>query len=226
MIVSAINNNKLYQKQLLAFLASLQKNAPSERVRVFLVNCDASYKAKVKRANSNVQVVHRKLKFGTSSKAIRGKMVCFRASALLSTLKSCKEPVAWFDTDILVRHSLAEFWQDVHAKAIKIMYRPEGNDRTHFQAGVFALGNSPEIVAMVRAWKRKIEALNRWYADQQWLYKITKAHDKVQHIDLPQRFNDWTFQPDSTIWHSKGAYFEDETFQREYQLYLPKSAKS
>lgn len=221
MIVTAVNNNPLYKEQLLALLASLRTNAPNEDIHAYLVNCDKSFAQQVVRTNPRVVVRNRSIAITEDPEVIRGTMVCFRATAILETLQIVDEPVAWFDADVLVRNSLEQFWRGVHDKALKIVCRPDTTEHKYFQAGVFALGNSPETIELVRDWKAVIENLNYWYADQLWLFKLTqKSQHKIELINLASQFNDQLFQSSSTIWHSKNSHFESIDFQNEYQHYL------
>jgi len=155
----------------------------------------------------------------------KGYMVCFRASCILDAMVHGK-PVAWMDTDTIVRRNLFPMWENINPDSFKIVYREKNPDKSKFQAGVFVIGVSNSTIRFIEDWNQHIVSINEWYADQLWLYRIWKKHPGVKMIKMPLSLNnvgdstkEHPFLKDSVVWHCKGAHFNHPVFQEEYQKY-------
>jgi len=226
MIITALNQDSFYLEQLLVLLTSISVNSPTERVSVFLVNFDVEMSQKLKEHFSDVVFEDRNINLGTNP---AGKMVCYRGSVVKECLERTKLPVAWFDTDIIVRGSLDIFWEKVKTNQLQVRYRgPDVALNIRFNAGVFAVGYSEQTLRFISEWGRIINKKSKWYEDQLQLYLIYKKFsDDVELIKMPQSFNDigyskndGVFRDDSLIWHCKKAHFYNKKFRKEYLMYL------
>lgn len=232
MIVTALNYNKFYFEQLLVFLTSVKLNSPGDIVSIFLVDFPEDVENKLKEVFGNFKFINRQLGLDTSNKKkVAGFMVCYRSLAVKECLEKYKEPVAWFDTDIIIRKDLKHFWSDVKTNQLKILYRgPKVPKDCRFQAGVFAIGYSDVTLEYISKWNSTIQASPRWFEDQKHLYLIYKKYSKkIELIKMSKEFNDVgskgkkdAFDDDSTVWHCKKKHFYNDKFRKEYLNYLKK----
>ena len=210
--------------QLKALVMSLHEHAPDERVVANLLDfeklpTDLCY------INPNVSIHYRDA--GTdkiSKKDITGFMWCYRSIVMRDMLKNHDEPILYLDTDILVRGSLDQFWEDIKPNSIKVMKRNTKEDISKFQAGVFAVGSSEETRAMMEHYNKVVQGNIYPFAEQEHLYKSwIKFKDIVTQVQLDECYNDWHFDSKSTIWHCKGKHFKEKRYQDEYQGYLSRA---
>lgn len=228
MIVTALNQDKFYLEQLLVLLKSININSPSEKVSVFLVNFDVRTEQKLRKYFDTVIFENRILDLGEDP---AGKMVCYRGAVVKECLERTKKPVAWFDTDIIVRGDLKKFWKNVKTNQFQIKYRGQSVKPTiRFNAGVFAIGYSKHTLSFISEWAQVISENSKWYEDQLQLYLIYKKYSKyIELLKMPQSFNDIgdsnsidVFRNDSLIWHCKKSHFYNKKFRKEYLMYLKK----
>lgn len=228
MIVTALNYDSFYFEQLLVLLTSISINSSNDVVSVFLVDFPKSIENKLKNVFSGFKFINRQLNV-KKKKNIAGFMVCYRSLVVKECLEIYKKPVAWFDTDIIVRKNLNLFWKDVKTNQLKILYRGDSKaDKSKFQAGVFALGYSEEILHYISEWNAVIQKSRRWYEDQKQLYILYLKYAKeIELIKMSIEFNDVgdftkdnSFNSNSTIWHCKKSHFYNERFRKEYLNYL------
>lgn len=226
MIITALNYDKFYFEQLLSMLASIRVNSPNDAASIFLVNFPLDVENKLNEVFSEFVFENRNLDVGNN---VAGFMVCYRSLVIKECLEKYKKPVAWFDTDVIVRKDLGSFWKDVNNNQLKIVYR--GDDvgpNIRFQAGVFAVGYSEATVKFISEWNSVVQSKHEWYADQLHLYLIyVKYSDSVELIKMPRTFNDIgdstrddVFDVGSTIWHCKKSHFYHERFRKEYLKYF------
>lgn len=229
MIVTALNQDNFYLEQLLVLLTSINVNSPTEKVFVFLINFDMELELKLKRCFNNVIFENRNINLGKNP---AGTMVCYRGSVIKECLEYTKKPVAWFDTDIIVRGDLSTFWKRVKTNQLQIRYR--GNNvktKVRFNAGVFAIGYSEQTLRFISKWNEVIIRKNIWYEDQLQLYLIYKEFSNdIELIKMSQSFNDMgdstnmdVFRDNSLIWHCKKSHFYNKKFRKEYLMYLKKA---
>lgn len=218
MIITATNYTPGRFDQLKVLLRSLAVNCPSEEVRVHLVGFNEI--PSLERVNPLCTAILDPIDV-KEIENLRGFMSCYRSGALSGALKEGKGPLLWLDTDIIVRKRLDHFWKDVSDNSFKIQWRDRDIVRTKFQTGVYALGNSSATSQMMEEFDTEVQKNTVWYADQAVLYTTyIKYKETVQHVQLGREFNDWYFDPSSTIWHCKNNHFKEEKFQVEFKRYL------
>ena len=179
MIVTATNYSDCRFDQLKVLLRSLYLTNSSNRVRVHLV--DFPFRPKLEVINPSCEVFMEQEDLD-NKKDVRGFMVCYRSRVILRALKSCEDPIAWFDTDILVRGSLEYFWRDVKSNSLKIMKRNSSRKDLQFQAGIFVIGNSSATTSMIEEFDEHLRCSFKWYEDQKALFSVyDKNKDKIKH---------------------------------------------
>lgn len=228
MITTALNYNNFYFEQLLVLLTSININSPDDIVSIFLVDFPKDIENKLKKIFNKFIFINRELNINTK-KDIPGFMVCYRGLVVKECLEKYKEPVAWFDTDIIVRKNLKSFWAGTKTNQLKIYYRGDDvPDKVKFQAGIFAVGYSDETMKFISEWSDIIQSDMYWYADQKQLYLVyNKYSDNIKLIKMSRIFNDIgdstrtdVFDNNSVIWHCKKSHFYHERFRKEYLKYL------
>jgi hypothetical protein len=228
MIVTALNYDPFYFEQLLVMLTSLKFNSPKDIASIFLIDFPKVEIEKLNKTFVDFEFVDRKLNI-SNLRDIAGFMVCYRTLVVKECLERYKKPVAWFDTDIIVRKSLDIFWSDVKTNQLKIFYRGDKvANNCKFQAGVFAVGYSEETLRYISDWNDVVQSKKRWYEDQLQLYLLyNKYSDKIQLIDMPIEFNDTRISKgkNSTLWHCKKGHFNEKQFRKEYLKYLKEAKK-
>jgi len=225
-IVTASDSNERSFEQLLVMLMSLRENSPEDYVTVHLVDCDKSHEEAVKKVHPSAFIETASCPEGVDK---RGFMVCYRASAVLKAVMTDNN-VAWFDADTIIRRDLDDFWKGVERGCLKILMRGGAQERSIFQAGVFAVGRSPEILEMLKWWDSKVSGVNEWYADQLWLYRAwDKFSNKVKLVFMPMSCNnvgdstkEKPFLEASMVWHCKSSHFNHPDYQKEYMKYAEK----
>lgn len=229
MVVTNASADKLYYSQLLAMLTSLSINSPETKACVFLADYPEDKVKFLKRRFPNYIFESRSLKRIDS----RGfSFIQFRADNLIECLEKYNKPVAWVDTDVIIRSGLEEFI-DVTPKQLKILYRGDHTtDKVKFNAGVFSIGCSEETKFFLADWKERITKNAKWgmgqlelwraYQDNKSsieLYKMSNTYNDLGGEDRPDAFADT-----SVIWHSKKGHFFHPKFQGEFQHYLREAA--
>ena len=226
MIITALNCDEFYYEQLLVLLTSIRTNSPDDDVSIFLVNFPSEVEKNLTEIFDGFMFENRKLDVGDN---IAGFMVCYRSLVIKECLEKYKKPVAWFDTDVIVRKDLEAFWEGVSTNQLKISYR--GDDvapKIRFQAGVFAVGYSEATIKFISEWNSIVQSKHEWYADQLHLYlTYMKYSDSIELIKMPRIFNDIgdstrddVFDAGSTIWHCKKSHFYHERFRKEHLKYF------
>jgi hypothetical protein len=225
MIITASSPDKFYFEQLLAFLASFEFNSPFHSHTVYLANYPGDITRNLRMAFPNTSFVNRELE------AIDGRgihFILFRINLIREIFKNRKEPVAWIDTDVIVRKKLDDFLK-IEPKQLKILYRGDKKpDKVKFNAGIFRIGYSKETAKMMDDWHDGLIKNTIWGMGQLELWKAYhKNRNRVELVKMPKRFNDIggndrpdAFDEESVMWHSKKAHFKNPKFQKEYQHYL------
>lgn len=202
--------------QFKAALASLAANAPVEWVYAYLVDFDEE--PDLRAINARCRAKMRSLGLDKPEDT-PGIMSCFRSTIVLDAMQEF-DAVAYLDSDIVVRGSLDELWDEVDRRNLKVMHRPEEPDNACFQAGIFVIGSGPETIEMMEDYDNIIQRENVFLREQEELYLSYKRHPKVELVPLDRKFNDWRFRPESKIWHCKARHFNSKVFQGEYQRWL------
>ena len=228
MIVTSLNYDSFYFEQLLVLMTSLKINSPEDRMMVYLINFPDDVIRKIKKLYP-YEFVSKTLNFKENTD-VAGIMVCYRTLVLKECINKYNEPVAWFDTDVIVRGSLMEFWSDIKPNSLKIMVRDSKKNSDKFQAGIFAVGKSEITQKYIGEWNREVQKENKWFSDQRILYLMyNKYKHKIDLINMPVKFNDVgksdgkCFMEDSINWHCKKPHFYKEPFRSEYLNYLQES---
>ena len=228
MIVTALNYNPFYFEQLLVMLTSLKLNSSKDVASIFLIDFPEVEIKKLRKVFVGFEFVGRQLNIN-NLKDVAGFMVCYRTLVVKECLELYKKPIAWFDTDIIVRKPLDIFWSDVKTNQLKVFYRGDKVvDNCKFQAGVFAVGYSKETLDYISDWNTMVQSKKCWYEDQLQLYLLYVKHsDKIQLIKMPIEFNDTRVSKgeDSTLWHCKKGHFNEKQFRKEYLNYLDKAKR-
>ena len=197
-IVTAINDNPKYQDYLTTFLASITHNAPAEYVRCWAVNCPQSFCVKMRKIHPKLDITNpRRKKFGKAAAShIRSEMIPIELAAGV-------KQGAWIDNDTIIRAPLDGLFEGVVAGTLRVTHRPwQDAEKRKFQDGVYVLGNSGAVAAMMDRMRRKLKKHTEWYDDQHQLYKCWRKYSKrVKLQNLPRTFNDNHFGPESVIWH-------------------------
>lgn len=226
MIVTALNYNEFYFKQLLGFLVSLRINSSKYAVNVNMVNFPEDIIEKLKSAfnyyvfeNENINLENRDT---------AGFMVCYSSKVFLNALHKYKEPIAWFDTDVIIRDNLNEFWSNINANTLFVTCRETNRKNLKFQMGVFAVDYSSSIIDLIEDWNKNVQRRQTWYADQEEFYNSwLKYKNEVELVCMDDKFNDVggkdnSFSNDSVIWHSKKSHFYEPKFYDEFLSYFNK----
>lgn len=224
LITCLVNNSPKHVDQLKALVMSICENAPNERVVVNLLDFD-DMPTDVSHINRNVAIHYRKVGTQKIPKSkIAAFMWCYRSVVMSEMIINHNEPILYLDVDTLVRAPLDDFWLDVESASIKIMRRDTKEDISKFQAGVFAVGNSKATRDMMKYYNTVVQADIHPFAEQKLLYQAwLMFRDKVEHVQLDSKYNDWHFNSKSIIWHSKGKHFGEKRYQDEYQGYLSRA---
>ena len=221
MIICTTNKSPKHIEQLKAMIESVAVNSPNDEIAVYLLDFNDNDVPDLSAINLKCSIIRRDE--GTaliSANKIAPFMWRYRSIMMRDALYRFDQPILYLDTDILVRKNLSKFWSDIGPNTIKVMVR-ETKDRTAMtQAGVFAVGNSDETRNMMEFYNENVQSKPQPFVEQEWLYRAINHHLEVKHIQLKDEFNDWHFNDNSTIWHSKGKHFHEKKFQTEYQNYL------
>jgi len=227
-IITNSTQDKFYFEQLLAFLASIKVNSPKHKVTVFLANYDLDKVQKLRRGFPWCVFEDRKL---TMVKDKRFSLIIFRSGLIKECFDKYKEPVAWIDTDVLVRNDLSEFL-DVGPNQLKILKRQTPKEKNQYDApinaGIFNIGYSEHTYKIINKWHKGNLATPKWGQGQIELWKAYNKYSKrVELVSLPLKFNDLgdrnnqnMFADNSVMWHCKSNHFDNPKYQSEYQLYL------
>lgn len=244
MIVTAINNNDFYFEQLRVMLWSLMVNSPEDKVFVHMIDFTEKTLEKLRRIYKNTEFVDPEVSVKNKND-IAGFMVCYRGKIIIEAMEKFKEPIAWFDTDLIIRKPLDGLWADLKENSLKIKVRrptekdkqkwesdPNYKNRFSFQAGIFCLGYSKNTLEYATEWGKEIQKKNNWYEDQLQLYlKYEKYKEKIDLIELPFSYNDVgnsegeCFLQDSHIWHCKKSHFENPIFKKEFEKHKREADK-
>ena len=226
MIFTTLNFNSFYYEQLKVMLTSLSINSPNDIANVELVDFPEKEYEILSSKFPKYKFTQNNLKLNKNN--AREIMVCRRSEIIKDALKH-HQVVAWFDTDLIIRKSLSNFWGMSKPNSILILYRPWNSKRTEyiFQAGIFCVNKSNNITEYICNWDKKLKQDTYWISEQKNLYlEYEQLKEKIDLIPLPKTFHDVgcsvnpCFLKDSYIWHSKQAHFKNPKFQTEYQNYL------
>lgn len=224
MIITNSSPDEFYYNQLLAFLSSVETNTDNT-VNVFLANYPEDKVKVLKRKFSKHKFDNRNLK----SLDKRGfSFIQFRADLILECFKKYNEPVAWIDTDVIVRGDINDFLK-IEPTQLKILYRgKQAPEKVKINAGIFNIGYSKETFDFISDWRKRIETNAKWGMGQLELWRTYKQHkDKVILCPMSDKYNDLggadrpnAFSDDSVMWHCKKAHFNNPKFQKEFKYYL------
>lgn len=231
-IVTVLNYDQFFIKQMLVLLKSLEINSPKDTIIVHLVDFpidEVKWLEKTFKKYYFINSEHNVNKMRDPA----GFMVCYRSTVIYQTLIDYHKSVAWVDCDIIVRKDLITLWEGIKSNQFKIVCRGEDLPvKNRFQAGVFAIGYSKETLQMMSEWEKVTRASNQWFADQLLLYEIYQKYSKkIELIPMNRSLNDIgdstkeCFMDDSVIWHCKRYHFNNKKFQKEFQYYLNKIKK-
>lgn len=224
MIITNSTPDKFYFDQLISFLASMRKNSLDHTINVFLANYPDKKIDRLHKAFPEFVFENRKVE----KKDKRGiALILFRIELVKECFEKYKKPVAWIDTDVIVRADLSPFLE-VKPKQLKILFRGGNHPRTRFNAGIFNIGYSEETYKLVCDWRNNLKSNLIWGMGQLELWKAYNKHkDNVELIKMPKKFNDLGssvgkdfFRDDSLMWHCKKAHFNNPKFQKEFQKYF------
>ena len=218
-IITCVSDNPKYLKQVYGLLKSVAKHSPEQFVDLYLLNCskdvDAIYSFSPKISIFHVDVVN------------TGNMRCFAASyrsvLVLDSLKKYECPVAWFDSDIIVRKDLSVFWEGFEPNTFKVSLRK--SDRKYdLYSGLFGVGYSDATLDFIKDYKHRLYGGNRWKnwgSDQTQLYKSYLNHKKIIiFVDIPKQIHDVGCRlDDSCMWHPKMKRINKEPFKTEFDEY-------
>ncbi|MHC4726116.1 MAG: glycosyltransferase family protein [Planctomycetota bacterium] len=226
-IVSGVNDNPHYMNCMRVMVSSMAKTNPKQRMMLCLINCTPKYEKELFRRNKNISVAHVSVRDSGAIKRINI-MHGFVLNAL-----DCADRVMWLDNDIIVRRPITNIWNRVGENTIRIWWKNNDKISHKFQAGVYVVGNGEEIKEWMREIMRResiyigLEGSKEdghgsqfWMTSQALMYTIFTEKDKMQHVQLSEKYNDCKFRKDSVIWHCKSSHFKDRKFQKEFRRYL------
>ena len=225
MLLTACDSGYLTDAKTL--LRSCARHMPDQRFYLFLVNADVVSDTILRQWHPHLII--ERVKWPYEPSRWRGIMCSARSIPLRKALEEYGEPVIYLDTDILVRGSLSEIFQELEHCDLMVRYRPDLNHigaastpfGSTFNSGVIAVRPSQAGLRFVREYDRMIreyiasgkplevfrpEYRIRFVIDQELLYvAYQKVQDEIIFKPLPMRFNDARFHPTSLIWHGKGS---------------------
>jgi len=225
MIITNATADEFYFNQLLAFLTSMKVNSPNHIMNVFLANYPKDKEEQLKGMFPNYVFENRKLDM-VDERGIS--LILFRIMLIRECFERYEGPVAWIDTDVIVRGNLDPFLS-VEPVQLKILFRGDDvPEKVRFNAGIFRIGYSYGTYKMVCDWEEGLRNNMVWGMGQLELYKAFKKNeDLIDLVMMPEAFNDLgdstnddSFAPDSLMWHSKKYHFNNPKFQKEFQMYL------
>jgi len=214
LIITTVDDNPHYQEGLKVFLTSLAKNAPKEKVFVWLINCCNNYENNLH--NIYDHLTTKRTRARETSRFTRNYM---RWSIIRKKIKTY-DKILWLDNDAIIRAPLDGIWEGVGEDTLKIWYKESKiKDHLKFQSGVFVLGKGKKSNAYCRTIMRKLKKCDGWYSPQLLMYTIF-GKSGLEHIQLKEKYNDSKFKNASKIWHCKSSHFLDKEYQKEYREYL------
>lgn len=225
MIITNATSDEFYFNQLLAFLTSAKINSPNHIMNVFLANYPKDKEEQLKEMFPLYVFENRELDM-VDDRGIS--LILFRIMLVKECFEKYKAPVAWIDTDVIVRGDLNIFL-DVEPGQLKILFRGDDvPEKVRFNAGIFRIGYSYDTYKLVCDWEEGLRNNMTWGMGQLELYKAYKKNiDNVELIKMPESYNDLgdstnddSFDRKSLMWHSKKYHFDNPKFQKEFQVYL------
>ena len=140
-------------------------------------------------------------------------------------LKKYKTPVMWLDSDIIVRKPLHVFWDQVKPTTFMVTKRITTDISSKFNSGCFCLGYSNYSVDFMSDYYHSLYVKgcwkHKWPPDQRYLFKCYQRYQKdIELINLSSELHDFSFSPNSVLWHSKSSRFDDPKFQKEFTYYF------
>ena len=230
MIITNASSDDFYFNQLLVLLTSLKINSSKHIIHVFLANCPKNKEKMLKKRFKNFVFENRKLEMIDE----RGfSFIQFRAQLIKECFEKYKEPVAWIDTDVIIRKDLSEFLK-IKSKQLKILYRGDNvPEKVKINAGIFNIGCSEETYNFICDWYERIKINDKWGMGQLEFWRVYKKYkNKIELIKINNKFNDLggldrpnAFNNDSVMWHCKKYHFNNKRFQKEFKYYLKKAKK-
>ena len=219
--VMAFNDDPYYVEQAKVALTSLLTHNPEAVVLLYLINfkdytCFEKHK--------NIQIIPIR-----SSNITPSSITAYSLLFIYEAMRFYKKPVAWLDTDIIVRGKLGGLFNHLPKEALKVVYRPELDVRSKFNTGVVVVGYSMMTLHLFKIASENALRNTEWFADQLYLYKAYEyLQKKVKLVRLSWKYNDLggrraSFNDKSLIWHSKRKHFLKEPFRQEYLDVLSRS---
>ena len=227
MIITNTSFESPYIEQLLVFLQSLKMNSPKDVVNVLLVNYSIDKERMLKNIFSKFKFENRTMEILEDK---RFSFIIFRAMLIKEYFEKYKSPVAWIDTDVIIRKDLSEFLQ-IESNQLKILYRGlplnPGPADSPINAGIFNIGYSEATYDFICDWYKGCLANPVWGQGQMIFWNMYKKYsDEIELIKMPNKFNDiggnGSFSSESVMWHCKQKHFNNPIFQKEFQIYLKK----
>jgi hypothetical protein len=227
MIITNSTADEFYFNQLLAFLTSMKINSPNHMMSIFLVNYPKDKENRLNEIFPLYKFENREINM-VDDRGIS--LILSRIRLIKECFENYKEPVAWIDTDVIVRDDLTPFLAS-KPEQLKILFRGDDvSEKVRFNAGIFRIGYSNATYKLICDWEEGLRNNMVWGMGQLELYKAYKKNkDKVELVKMSKSYNDLgdstnpdAFAPDSLLWHSKKFHFENHKFQKEFQMYLRK----
>ena len=231
MIITNSTYDKFYFDLLLSFLGSLHTNSPDHDMIVYLINeYPEEVVSKLKKGFPKYDFREREIEM-VDDRGIS--LILDRIFVLKDYLEKEKKDVAWIDTDVIVRTDLSEFLE-IKPGQLKILYREKSGlwgknvpERVKFNAGIFNLGYSENILEFISSWHDKLSKNMVWGNGQLELHRTYEKYSKkIDLVKMPEKFNtlgDSTnpncFVDNAVMWHCKKLHFENEKFHKEFKRY-------
>jgi len=217
-ILTAVDDNPHYVEGVKAFLCSLRKNSPEQKIVVCTMNWKDS--TVLNKINPNVTVLAEK----TSEKSVFVRNYR-RHSLILEWFDKGYDKIAWLDNDAIVRRNISGIFDGVKKNTIKVWTKMKRKDYGKFQGGVYVLGNGEITKRYLKHIVHRLEGKNKWMLPQLLMYTLFLKH-KLNLVEMGHGYNDSFFRDDSFIWHCKQSHFKEKKYQKEYKRYLNAANKN
>jgi len=225
MILTACDERLLPEAS--SLIKSCARHAPDQGFYLFLVNGTSTTDDSIKRWHPRISI--ERVTWPLDTGRWRAIMCCARSFPLVSVLERFQEPVLYLDSDTLVRGPLNELWEAIETCDLMVKHRPSLKHTgaagspyaSRFNNGVIVIKPSEAGRRFARAYDDRLRsyiesgkplALHNpelgleFIVDQELLFLTYLDHrDGLSFMDLPEKFNDATFQEGSIIWHGKGT---------------------
>lgn len=210
-----------YLDHLRILAASIHRNFRECRIHFHLINIESSKAAELRQIHSESSFSFENTAFNTE-KEKRAYCANVRPRIILNLLKAETDLVLYLDADSIVRKSLCDLVSKIRRHDIAILHRAQtGDERIRFATGVVGIKNTKNSLSFVCEWAELVEKnIYVWYSDQLcFSHTYDALKNKIDLVNLPAQFIDWSFSFATPIWTGKGQRKYSEKFYLLEQQY-------